>query len=180
VLIVYALKEIQPGEEIFINKLPFTGTDRDRPTAEFKNLKEAYQARRTLLREKGIECPLDCFCKEPKVWKLIREGIQMNDEMDELIYIKKEFEAAFEVGKKLLEIQKCLESSLESQACTRFVLFQLGMAKKETMLCKALEHLEAAAKIFKELTPYSKKTKMILDVVKHPEAEINPLLFAED
>ena len=84
------------------------------------------------------------------------------------------------MGEKLLEIQKRLESSFESQACTQFVLFQLGMTKKGTMFCKALEHLDAAAKIYKDLTPYSKKTRMIQDVVEQPEAEINPLLFAED
>jgi len=103
-----------------------------------------------------------------------------DDEMDELMYLKKEFEAAFDVGEKLLEIQKRLKASLESQACTRFVLFQLEMAKMEKTMEKALEHLKAAAKIFKYLTPYSKKTRMILDAVEHPEAVIDPLLFAED
>ena len=88
----------------------------------------------------------------------------MNDEMEELMYTKKEFESAFEVGERLLETQKRFKSSVESQACTRFVLFQLGITKERTM-GKALEHLEAAAKIFKDLIPYSKKTKMMHDVL---------------
>jgi len=181
-LVVYANRDIRPGEEILMDKIPFTRMDRDRPSARFKSLKDAYKDRESQLRKMGIVCPPDCYCKDPQARKLVQEGIKANDHMEKPLYLSTpgEFEKAFETGEKLLAIQKRLDGpSLEVRVSTHFILFQLAIKKKETMMAKALEHLEAAVKILKDIIPFSERTQMMMDCLEHPEAEINPMLLAD-
>lgn len=174
VSVLYAFRDIQPGEEIVIAYIPFTRTDEYRPTNEFKSLDEAFKFRETLLRGKGIVCPPDCYCKNVEARKLVQEGIKINAQMEQL-YKNGKIEKAIEVGEKLLDLQKRLDDSLELHSSTHFALFQLAISKKST-LAKADHHLKAALKIYKNVNPYSKRTRMLEKYVDHPEAEINYLM----
>lgn len=182
VLIVYALRDIQPGEEILFCYLPFTRTDPSRPTARFKSLGEAYAVRDSLLLKQGIVCSPDCFCKDPKVLELVEEGIQVNNACLELLLCPdcRDIERVVELGEKLLDIQKRLEASLETQASTHFSLFNfvaLLKNNKRTLRKKGLQHLEAATKIMKSIIPYSKRTKCLEKCLENPEAAANAMLL---
>lgn len=163
-----------------MDTIPFTRMDRDRPLAGFKSLKDAYKDRESQLRKMGIVCLPNCYCKDAQARKLVQEGIKANDHMEKPMRTLEEMEKTFEIGEKFLAIQKRLVGpSLEVRASTHFILFQLAMKMKKTMMAKALQHLEAAVQIYKDMIPFSERTQMLIECLEHPEAEINPFLLAE-
>ena len=182
VLVIYALRDIQPGEEILICYIPFTRTDPSRPTARFKSLTEAYRVRASMLFKEGIVCPSDCFCKDPLVLELVEDGIKTNNACLELLLRPelRDMERAIEFGEKLLDIQKRLEVSLEIQAATHFSLFNFIALLKSTnknIREKGLYHLEVATTIFRSISPFSKKTKCLEMYLEDPKAAINAMLL---
>ena len=182
VCVVYALHDIQPGEEIVFSHLPFTKIDQIRPKCkvELKSLGEAIKERDSKLLEMGIECPTDCYCKDKQVWELAREGnVLMNAYAEaESCPEHRDIERAIEIVEKVLDIEKRLNNSLYVQACLHCSLFNLiaSSKNKEMLMAKALLHLEAGTKILRSIIPYSQQTRLFEMFLENPEAALDYIL----
>jgi len=178
-LVLYALQDIQPGGEIIFTELPFTMLDEIRPNckAQLKSLEESIKDRESLLHEKGIVCPLDCYCKDPQVWELVREGVVLRNAYMTVVNCAahRDIEMAIHIGEKMLGIEKRLNNSFDTQASLHFALFNLIalLKKKEMLMPMALRHLEAGTKISRCIAPYSQTTSCFEKYLNDPEAALD-------
>jgi len=161
VAILYALQDIQPGEEISVNYCPFTRLAP--PELEFD------ECQMSLRDHWGIVCPLDCFCNNPNARKLVMEGRRLNDTIKSLIQSDR-LDEALKVGEKRLEIQRQLNMSWGQCASLECALFHLAIRKKET-LSRAEQYIQSALKVFRIIRPFSKLIEKYEMLLKHPEMD---------
>ncbi len=103
VAILFAQRDIQPGEEICIDYTYFRALEPSRPTAKLDSKEEFKLIQSNLLDKFGIICPDDCFCKNSESKKLIVKGRKLHEEVL-LLASKVMLEDALIAGEKLLEV----------------------------------------------------------------------------
>ena len=161
VAILYALQDIQPGEEISVNYCPFTRLAP--PELEFDACKMS-------LRDHwGIGCPLDCFCNDLNARKLVMEEKRLNDVIKSLVQSGCLGEA-LTIGEKRLETLRQLNMSWGRCASLECALFHLAIRKKET-LPRAEKCVRSALKVFRIIRPFSKLIAKYEMLLKHPEVD---------
>jgi len=163
VAILFAQKDIQPGEEISIcyysplfmlvqPPLNIRDMDMNRHFQCFKSKS---------LSSFGIFCRAHCPCHDPAIGALIQEGKQINAMVRDLACQGKVLEA-LSVGEKLRDIQRRLNVSWVQRAYTEVLLFHTAVMKSET-LPRAKEYIQLAAEIFQKICPYSERqTKLFV------------------
>ena len=163
--ILFAQRDIQPGEEICFAYLSVTNLSASRPTA---GLNDA-QAELEIIRDKlelnwGITCPVDCSCKNPTILDLVARGRKLSIEMDRLVD-SLQAEEALECADRLLEVQEALESSWIAKARTHYLAFQVAVTSPNT-LALAGRHIGAVVDIYRAVCPYSKDASRFEEELK--------------
>ena len=180
VAVLFAQKDIQPGEEISIcyygfffkmgSHLPFPGANPDCSVEE-----EFIFVKEQLLSFHGITCPADCACSYPSFRALVQESKQIYGTIIELARQYKT-EEALAAGEKLLDVYRRLNVSWVYRGITEFNLFRVAVMKTET-LPRAKQYIQSAVELFRKICPYSEKlTKSMEQFLEHPEMEPDYML----
>jgi len=178
VAILFALDNIEPGEEISICYYsPFFKLESNQVIPDINpewSLEEElnFVKNRMLFITYGITCSPDCSCYDPVIRSLIQEGRRLHDTVTTLAR-QHNIKEALAVGEKLLDVHRRLNVSWIYRGYTHFLLFQMGIGRSE-MIPKAMEHILSAAELFKKICPYSEKlTKKFEKLLVHPELDRN-------
>ena len=174
VAILFALKDIQPGEEISISyysHLFALGSVRLSSSSPKWSLgKEFNYLKNRILSGYGITCPASCSCNDPTIRALIHEARQLDRTVMTLAGQFKS-KKALEAGEKLLEIYGRLNVSWCYPGLTYFLLFRVAVQRSE-LLPKAKHYILSAAEIFGKICPYSERTtKRMVKLCEHPETD---------
>ena len=175
--VIFAQREIQPGEEICISYCSFASLNLERPMASKKGPEAEFEAiQRTLFNTWGIVCPSNCFCKDPTARKLVLEGRRIKDEVDDLAG-RGWIEKALLTASKLLEIQRRLNISWLCRASTEFYCFQIALRLRKT-LGRAEQYIRAVREMYWVICPYSVyTTRRYEKLLAHPELDPNYLIM---
>ena len=172
--ILFAQRDIEPGEEICISYLSFASLDAQRVTAGMRNAAIEYKLiQMSLLARWAVICPSDCICKDRAIHKLIAQGRQLNIEKEKLAESCKPQEA-LECAEELLKVQEALQSSWISKANTHYFAFQVALMSRKT-LAQAGQHIAAVVDIYKAICPYSRDTPQYEEEMENPEIAVNYL-----
>ena len=175
VAILFAQKNIHPGEEITIcYYTPFFGLTPYVPSLrlmipEFNSIEEELNFFHDLMAlEHDITCPTDCFCNDPAILALVREGRQIQSTIIDLTN-KNVIEEALDNGDKLLDIHRRLNVSWPALGSTYYNLFRMGICSSRTFP-RAKEYLRLAADLYRKMCPYSEKlTKKYEKLLERPD-----------
>ena len=166
--ILYALRDIQPGEEICFSYDLFPDVFLIHCCAELQTLEEKFAAYwHRLYVNWGIKCSGDCFCMEAKTRELIMEAGSLFATMFALVPKCKTAEA-IAVGEKLRPIQRHLNVSWNQRAKLDHYLYRLAIWSKKT-LAKSDQFIRSELNIFRNITPYSENVKKIEWMMHRPE-----------
>jgi len=163
--VLYALYDIQPGEEICISYTSFSDISLVRQYSYLPEIFEYSKIQKDLSKW-GIKCARDCYCKNPDAWAMIREGRKLGAEIKALAE-KRKINEALRKGDQLLDIHQRLNESWLLRARTQFELYKI--AKKKPIpenIAKAREHLRAACDTYKIICPFSATTKHYERLIK--------------
>ena len=174
VAILYALTDIQPGEDVtfcylfaFFNLLSdglLPGTNPEwsiRQQFDFCNANLPYST-------PGIICPAECPCHDTAFLALVPKGRKMHESLVNLA-LQGKIKEALVVGEKILDIHRRLNVTWIYRGLTEFSLFQLAVRKSET-LPRAKEYIRSAVELFKQICPYSERfTKRYERFLEQPE-----------
>jgi len=168
VKVVFAQRDILPGEEICISYFDFADLNSTRPTAKMDPKKELESFRSTLFTKFGIKCPANCYCKNPDTKKLILEGRKLDEKMLSMNKLGL-LEEAIQAGEKLIEIDRLLNTSWSQRANFYENLFEISIGSKKT-ITKAQRYLLSSLEIRHIIFPYSEKSTLRLEeYLQHPE-----------
>jgi len=180
VAILYALKDIHPGQEIsrcyiwflFHMGVEISGMSLDCTIDEVFN----FAKNKELIIRHGIICPIDCFCNEPATRALVDEGRRLNAA---LLSLHRQFKTkeALVTTDRFLDIHRRLNVSWSQLAFAYTAIFQVAVVRSE-FLPKAKEYMRSAVELFTKMYPYSKKiTKKFENLIDHPEMSSNYLVI---
>lgn len=178
VAILFAEKDIQPGEEIsfcyyffffsLIPDMPCPGTGAGCTIQEEVNCFKTC----SLYSVRDITCPTDCLCYDSATLALVQEGRQLFKTTIHLYRLLKT-EEALAAGEKLLDIHRRLNLSMVYRALTEYLLFQIAVMKSET-LPRAKEYIRSAVELFRKICPFSEsQTKKYEKLLEFPESHPN-------
>jgi len=169
VAILFAQKDIQPGEEISICYYsPCFWLVPEEMNPELSSLKQDMEC------TYGITCSTNCSCYDPVLRALHVEGRQLYETTNALARQHK-IEEALAAGDNLLDIYRRLNVSWEYLGRTEYLLFQLAVQKSET-LPRAKQYIRSAVELFRKICPYSERlTKKYEKLMGHPETHPNYL-----
>ncbi len=175
VAILFAQKDIQPGEEITICYYPkmfsLMPDDRMPGTNPKWNIDEEFSfAKKELKSTHGITCPDDCSCNDPAIRALVVEGRLLQATRMNLCCQKTEESLA--IGEKLLDIHRRLNSSWWFTGNLLFNLFLVAVERSET-LPRAMDYIQSATELFRKISPYSELAKECEKLLEHPETDPN-------
>ena len=174
VAILFAQKDIRPGEEIaicyyspFFDFQPYSRLIGSIIPESISIEKELILFRKLMSSTHGIICPSDCFCYDPAILALVRKGRKIRPTINELSSQNK-IEEALAAGEKLLDIQRRLNISWTSVGITEINLFNIAVKKSETR-SRAEQYIRSAVELFRNICPYSENmTKGMERLLKHP------------
>jgi len=180
VAILFAQKDIQPGEEIsicyyagFFLLSPLDqrlGIDLDEELRIFKNQMASHY---------GITCTNDCYCNDSTIRALNLEGRQMYATVEALTRQYK-IEEALAAGDKLLDIYRRLNASWIYRCHAEYLLFRIAVCKSET-LTRAKNYIRSVVELLRKICPYSEsKTKKYEKLLEHPETDPNYMRIDRD
>jgi len=175
VAILFAQKDIQPGEEITICYYsPFFWLI---PDATNISLEEEFNiGKQHIALVYGITCSPNCFCYNPAIRALMEEGRQLY-KTAKTFDIQLKVDEALAAGDKLLDIYRRLNLSWEYRGYTEFHLFQVSIQKSGT-IPKAMEYIRSAIQLFGNICPYSERiTKKFENMMQDPESLPHYLLI---
>ena len=180
VAILFAQKDIHPGEEISICYYShFYRPSTSEPITDNYLEEEFYSAKNKMLSTHGIICPTDCPCYDPAICTLIHEGRQILHAGVMDLAKENKTEEALAAGEKLLDIYRRLNVSWVYRSYTEFILFQTAIADS-AMLPRANEYVRSAVELFRNICPYSERlTKKYEKLMEHPEMHSNYMLIDE-
>ena len=167
VIILFAQRDIHPGEEMCINCSHFGFLESDCLT-NVMSAKDALKFEQSSLFKKfGFTCPEDCYCKDPQARDLVMKGakfyLKMQAEAD-----KDLVEEAIAAGEVVIESYEKLGVCWYTEARLHYNLFELGVASSKT-LSRALKHLESCLKIRRIIAPFSEEQTLSLEeLLKNP------------
>jgi len=156
VAILYALMDIQLGEEICVSYCSFARLDQLRPNAGVSPEMEFVICRMTLKAKWGITCPLDCFCKDPGTRQLVLEGRRLNDDINSAAAVGS-IEGILKAVEKRLEIEVELNMSWSEIAKLGSELYRIALMKEKTFP-KAHQFLKDIQELNGMIRPHSKYT----------------------
>jgi len=157
VAILYALKDIHPGEEICLSYCSFARLDQLRPNAGLVSPDMEFVICRVTLKAKwGITCALDCFCKDPGARKLVLEGRRLNDDINSAAAAGS-IEGILKACEKRLEIEVELNMSWSEIAKLGSELYRIALMKERTFP-KAYQFLKDIQELNGIIRPHSKYT----------------------
>lgn len=168
VAILFAQRDIHPGEEICIDYTYFRALEPSRPTAHLNPKEEFDLIQSNLLDKFGITCPGDCFCKNSESRKLILKGRKLHEEVL-LLASKVLLEDALETGEKLLEVYERLNISLGMRAALLFTLFEIAVSSSRTVE-RAQSYIQSSVNLRRMIAPYSTDTQRVEGLLKRPES----------
>jgi len=164
VVVIFAQRAIQPGEEITINYSPFTKLSQrnvSRLSALFKPSIPTSKSE--------ITCHRDCLCTASFA---AIEGEKLFVEMITSIDMYRS-EEALEAGEELLAMDMRLDHSWFAKAMIEQELFEIGIITSKT-LNRAKKHLERCLQFRRIMTPFSvQKTLKWEEFLKNPEGHPN-------
>jgi len=173
--ILYAVRDIQPEEEICIYYISHANLKSELSDGR-GGLDNEFQCVEQTLRNKwGIICPADCFCKDPAGRSLTNDAQKLAMEMQAMGQ-RGHTEQALKAGEKLLVIQKRLNGPWVFRALTNFNLFEIAVMQKKT-LPRANGYIQAAVDIFKTIIPYSNSTTRMVAMMNNPKMDPNYLIM---
>ncbi len=172
VAILFALKDIQPGEEVSICYYPssYEAPPEMRIGLPDWNVEEGFNViKNVILSSRGITCPTDCFCNDPVTRDLVNEARRLSHSMVKNLGRQFKVEEALTSGEKLLDIHRRLNTSWVYRADVEYRLFEIAVQKSE-FLPKAMEHTRSATELFRKICPYSERhSKKYERLLEHPE-----------
>jgi len=178
VAILFAQKDIQPGEEICIcyyrpfNKFP---VEHRSGLPDWSVEEELDFIKNSTLHLSGITCPTDCSCKDPAVRNLVNEAAKLYHSAILNFVRENQMGAAMEAGERLLDIHRQLNMSWVDRANAEHLLFQIALMKSEFLL-KAVEFIGSVVELYKKICPYSERlTKKYEKLLDQPESHFNYL-----
>lgn len=176
VLILFAQRDIHPGEEMCINCSHFGFLESGCHTNNM-SAKDALEFEQSKLYKKfGFICPEDCYCKDPGARDLVMKGtkfyLKMQAEADKGL-----IEKAFTSGEVVIESYQKLGVCWYTEARVHYNLFDVGVTKSKT-LSRALKHLESCLKIRRIIAPFSVENTLSLEeLLKNPRKHPGYLSF---
>lgn len=173
VQILFAQRDIHPGEEVCLTYCSFANFKPERISARPIPEEEFQAVRNMLLSFWGITCSKECFCNDHSIQQLVLEGRKLDKEMKALAE-KGWTEDALLAGEKLVDIQTTLNVSWLDKARTNFFCFQIALQRRKT-LQRARKHIQAAYDVYKTICPYSENTLKYERLLDHPETDDNYL-----
>ena len=182
VAILFAQKDIQPGEEIeMCYYSPFNSTYEPKALSEVLPSRifeeELAVNKNAILSLHGITCSTDCFCNDPVIRELVREGREIYYSTIGYHYRKFNVEEALAAGDKLLDIHRRLNISWAQRALAENLLFKVAAAKS-MFLPRAMKHIRAATEILQKICPFSESiTKKCEKLLEQPETYEGYLAF---
>lgn len=160
--ILYAERDINPGEEICILYTPFTELLPDPFLIWWRTIESEFEAYKKLLLLKwNIICPADCFCNDPNARKLIVEAWELLLMMA-TISPYTDANLSLHCTEKLLQVQNHLCPSSENGIKYHVFAFKVACCLQmtdPTKKQKALEHLQAVYGIYSAISPYASTTR---------------------
>lgn len=185
VAILFAQKDIQPGEEISVSyyfqffRLGHINKDVVPGANDFTlehEVDELNLVKNLLAESYGITCSAGCFCHDPAMTALTKEGRKTLETASNLSRQCK-IEEALNAGEKLLDIHRRLNVSWINQGFTQYLLFRIAVQKSET-IPRAKEYIRSAIELFGNICPYSERiTKKFEELLEHPEMDPNYMLI---
>ena len=163
VKVLFAVRDIQMGEEICINYARLDDPD---------NPRSPYRTRAILEGKWGIRCPENCYCWNKNVLKLLTEARELDASIPHLAATGRVSEA-METVEKLLKIRESMQASFILMKRTFYDGFTVGILQKKTME-QGQEYIRRAFEISANIvsnpdSPQSLKyEKYMKDPSKHP------------
>jgi len=115
--------------------------------------------RNLMASNRGIICPSDCFCYDPIILDVFREGkeIYIYPTIAELANQKK-IEEALAAGDNMLDIHQRFNVSWESIGNTYYNLFGVAICSSRTLpRAIAKQYIQSALEIYRKIYPYSER-----------------------
>jgi len=135
---------------------------------ESNSMEEELSFLRNLLASvHGIICPSDCFCHDPAILTLVREGRQIEPTVAQLTN-QNRIEEALASGENLIAIHRRLNVSWASIGGMNYNLFCIAACKSDT-LPRAMGYIRSAVELYRKICPYSKEfTKKYEELLERP------------
>ena len=163
VAILYSLKDILPGEEItvcyyyrfftILSDLSLSGSLVPPPDSSIEMQLSCLKT--VMASVHGVTCPSDCFCYDPAILALVREGKKIEPTIVKLSNENK-IEEALAAGEKVIDILRRLNVSWQAIGLVNYNLFCIAVRKSDT-LPRAKEYIQSAVDIYRKICPYSEK-----------------------
>jgi len=153
VKVLFAERDIKPGEEICINYAPFS---------DISKSFSATSSRSLLQMKWGIICKQDCFCRNKDTEKLIKSAKELDEGIFRLAGSGKARLALSSVD-KLINLQDVIGCSLISRQRTLYDGFQISILEKRSV---------------GRADGFIRKAHEIMSAISHPQSEQN-LKYAE-
>ena len=167
VKILYAERDIQPGEEICISYTNFTDCSASITSDE---------ARMLLALKWKIHCPSDCYCFQPEVVDLAQRAKYLDAEIQVVASTSPDTTKALKLIRELLSIHERLSSSQVSKMRTFYDGFQFSIMRRNTIMASK-SFIEAAYDINSHiLSPKSEKLKQMHLYLENPSKHRNYLI----
>lgn len=173
--ILYAQRDIRPGEEVCISYCSFNNISIERrcpivytssknaneltPEEEFDCVKLSLES------NWGITCPADCFCNDLIIKTLVVRARQLRIDVDMWAQSQNRPITALKVIKDLLILQNKVHSSLISKAKTHYAAYEI--ATMCSRIEEANEHIRFVYSICSAICPYSSNTATCLKVMNN-------------
>ena len=171
--ILYATRDIQPGEEICFSYRSCNNISHSRPLANTDTDTEAALIKLLLKKSWDIICPDNCFCNDKTIRELVIKGRKLAVEIEnwaDLMQPKK----ALKLAKELFVIQDQIHCAWIAKANIRYLAFQIATMSRET-LKEAHEHIRFVHDVYSAVCPFSKDTRKYENEMNHPETAMNYL-----
>ncbi len=155
--IVFAQREIQPGEEICISYFTYATQHYD---ITGKNLAEQYRLdQMALVTKHGVICPKECSCNDPSRKDLNIECGRLYTELYRSAASGR-IEEALAAGDKILDLTHRLNSTWFIKASLGQNLFQIASASSKTE-ARGEKYFKDSLKVWQIIAPFSEMTKTL-------------------
>ena len=125
--------------------------------------------RNLMASNRGIICPSDCFCYDPIILYVFREGKKIYPTIAELANQKK-IEEALAAGDKMLDIHQRFNVSRESIGNPYYNLFRVAICSSLTLpRAIAKQYIQSVLELYRKICPYSERlTKKFEKLLERP------------
>lgn len=150
--VLYALQDIESGEEICFSYCNFAQFDRERATVGMDLETETFNIQLPLRAKWRINCPADCICKDPDILKLVVKGRRLSDEIVFWVDRGEAYQVLL-AGSELMNIHRKLNMSWFDQVSLNVELFRIAISRRQTP-ANANRLISAALEVYRNVTPF--------------------------